>query len=112
MADEHGVGSVSAWRVLGELNLSNKQLNCMALLGGAAGKRPPWSAMRHRTLFPVPRLVNLLLVFAVDKEREPFGEFEVRAAIAAHEGLTTDDEFRGSDWAVLASASDVLDRRV
>src|SRR6185503_12672359 len=43
---------------------------------------------------------------------ETFGEFEVRAAIVAHEGLTTDNEFGGSDWAVLASPSDVLDLRV
>ena len=29
----------------------------------------------------VPVLVNFFLVFAIDKERETFGEFEVRAAI-------------------------------
>src|SRR5690606_490611 len=60
----------------------------------------------------VPVLVDLFLALAVDKERETLGECEVRATVVPHEGLTTDDEFGGSNWAVLASAGDAPDLRV
>ena len=60
----------------------------------------------------VPVLVHFFLVFAVDKQREAFGEFEVRAAVVTHEGLTPDDELGGRDGAILARTSDVLDLRV
>ncbi len=60
----------------------------------------------------VPVLVHLLLVLAVDKKREPLGKTEVRAAVIAHERLTTDDEFGGIDRAVFSAAGNVLDSRV
>lgn len=53
-------------------------------------------------------LINFFLILAVDKERESLGEIEVRDSIVTHEGLTTDDEFGGSERSVLTSAATFL----
>lgn len=78
------------------------------LIGNPAALR--WS--RAGTDQPVPVRVHLSLVFAVDKKREPLREFEVGAAVVTHKGLTADDEFGRSDWAILARAGNILDLRI
>src|SRR5690606_9208406 len=62
------------------------------------------SSSSHESV-PVP--IHLLLVLAINVEREPLGEAEVRAAVITHEGLAPHHELCRGDGAIVSGASDV-----